>query len=161
MTERWKPVVGFEHLYEVSDQGRVRRSAPGKGTRVGTILTPRPTRKGYLRVRLPDKDFSIHRLVLTAFDRPPSPGEECNHRDGIKTNNCLANLEWVTPKQNSAHALNTGLRKPLTGERNGRTKITAEQAAEIKRLRGKETQRVTAARFGISDVRVSQIQRAS
>lgn len=160
MTETWKPIVGYEDAYSVSDQGRVKRTGAAKGGRVGTILKPRPTRKGYFRVSLCGRDFAIHRLVLEAFCGPPPDDEtQGNHRNGDKSDNTLANLEWATPSENQQHALRTGLRTPARGAANGRAKLTADQAAEIRAARGRERQVDTAARFGISDVRVSQIQR--
>jgi hypothetical protein len=161
--ETWRPVVGHEGLYEVSDQGRVRRIAPSKGTTVGRVLRYAKDRKGYRRVTL-SRDrvqtrFAVHHLVLEAFVASRPVGYECNHKDGNKHNNTPANLEWVTGKANMEHAARMGLRAPaLTGERHPRAKLTAEQVAEIRGLRGLETKRATAARYGISDVHVGLIQ---
>lgn len=53
-----------------------------------------------------------HRLVATAFLIPPSKAHtEVNHKDGNKLNNCVDNLEWVTPQENQQHAISTGLKK--------------------------------------------------
>src|SRR5690349_7699915 len=56
----------------------------------------------------------VHRLVCACFKRnKKSPKHEINHKDGIKTNNCVSNLEWVTHTENVQHAIRTGLHKRL------------------------------------------------
>ena len=62
------------------------------------------------------KTVKIHRLVANAFIKNPKHKPEVNHINGIKTNNGVWNLEWVTTKENLIHALKTGLRIPLKGE---------------------------------------------
>ncbi len=72
---------------------------------------------GYLRVHLRDDDgrnrnWMVHHLVLMAYNSLGC-GRECNHKDGKKDNNKPGNLEWVTHKQNMAHASQHGLLEPL------------------------------------------------
>lgn len=114
MIEQWRPVVGFEDLYAVSDQGRVRRIGRSRGTRPDPIMGARLSKKGYARVSLHDgpriKDVLVHKLVLTTFVGE-QPDLFCNHKNGIKADNRLANLEWVTAQQNTDHALRLGLMK--------------------------------------------------
>lgn len=106
--ENWKPVIGWPE-YEVSDQGRVRsldRYRPGRNGCVrlirGRVLGNR-SRKGYLRVRFPDRqDKFVHVLVLEAFMGSRPAGHETRHLDGDKTNNNLANLAWGTSEENKA-----------------------------------------------------------
>lgn len=161
--ERWSPVVGYEGIYEVSDHGRVRRVAPRRGGRAVKFLQGRTTEKGYQRVSLrrdgTTRRHTIHSLVLEAFIGSRPGGHECNHKDGDKQNNQLANLEWVTGLQNMQHAARTGLMTPtpIHGERNGGAKLTREQVAEIRRLDGRFLQREIAAMYGISRSRVSEI----
>lgn len=159
MTETWAPVLGFEGFYEVSDAGSVQRVQANRGTS-GGLLRSRPNPKGYLRVALHRdgrrSDRSVHRLVLEAFVGLGF-ASEANHRNGIKSDNRLANLEWVTPVENNRHARETGLSRPLKGERNGRSKLTAEQVREIKRTPG--TNVALAARYGVSDQVISGIRR--
>lgn len=58
--EQWRPVVGWQGIYEISDLGRVRRIAAGRGNRgVGRVLRGRPLRGGYLRVRL-GREMAAH-----------------------------------------------------------------------------------------------------
>lgn len=93
--EIWKPVVGHEGWYEVSNLGRVRRC---------TILKPQVIRGGYLYVNLKKRCKStkgiIHSMVLKAFVGPRGDDKVCRHKDGVRTNNSLINLEWGTQKEN-------------------------------------------------------------
>ena|SRR2546426_1111123 len=107
--ESWKPVTtpGFEHLYEVSNAGRVRRSAPGQDTYPGRVLKG-TTQDGYRLVKLCDgkahtRQVPVHRLVAAAFIPNPESKPEVNHRDTNKQNNAASNLEWATGEENQAH----------------------------------------------------------
>lgn len=108
-----KPVVGFEGIYEVSDEGEVFRVASGIGTKSGKRLAPGLNRGGYSQVNLSHQGTPstkrVHRLVAEAFLENPHGYDQINHLDGDKTNNHVENLEWCTREQNTAHALKTGL----------------------------------------------------
>ena len=100
--ERWLPVVGYEGLYEVSDQGRVKRLA-----RVGKswvlperILKGCHTYPGYVQVGMFGTIKKVHRLVLEAFVGPCPPGMVACHYDDNKENNHLWNLRWDTEREN-------------------------------------------------------------
>jgi hypothetical protein len=87
--------------YEISTDGRVRVD--------GNIREPFLTDKGYLRVTIGEKSISVHRLVAQTFIPNPLMKKEVNHKDGVKTNNCVANLEWSTRSENMKHAYAAGL----------------------------------------------------
>jgi hypothetical protein len=103
MIEIWKPVIGYEGLYEVSNLGRVKSL---KYLKIGKekILKER-IHQGYNRVILfkngIGKEHSVHRLVWNAFNGDIPKGLVINHLNEIKSDNRLCNLEMCTPKENS------------------------------------------------------------
>lgn len=114
MIEIWKPIVGYEEYYEVSNLGRVRTIPRIVPTNNGGYITigqfiksPMPHYKGYLQVRLKvnncPKTFFVHRLVAEAFISNPYGYKYINHIDENKTNNIVTNLEWCTAQQNNLH----------------------------------------------------------
>jgi hypothetical protein len=113
--EEWRAVVGYEGWYSVSSCGRVRRDRPGKRTVAGKILLLKAEKNGYLRVQLfqgkhaSGRSFSVHVLVMLAFVGPRPAGQGINHINGVKSDNHRINLEWATPRENSAHAIRLGL----------------------------------------------------
>lgn len=125
--EIWKPVVGYEGFYEVSSLGRVRNPR-------GAILRDRLNHLGYNRAALCKcgvrRDCMVHRLVAAAFIGPLPIGKEVNHINGLRADNRVENLEYVTRAENMAHKRVTGTTQG--GERNGRAKLTASQVAEIR-----------------------------
>lgn len=138
MDEQWAAIPGYEGLYQVSDQGRVRTIGGGQGAVVGRIR--KPVMGGwhaeYLTVQLRRDGIpyngSVHRLVLLAFEGPGPDGNEVNHKNGVKTDNRLENLEYVTREGNMRHAWDTGLFQHRTGERSANHKLTADQVREIR-----------------------------
>ena len=113
--EEWRPVVGYEGLYEVSDWGRVRSldryvecncrwGKPMKQYFKGKMLNEHYDKYGYLQVNLTvdgkTKTKKIHRLVAEAFIPNPNRFPEINHIDENKINNIVENLEWCDAKYN-------------------------------------------------------------
>lgn len=102
----WKPVVGYEALYEVSHLGNVRKVA------TGYIMQPSVTNRGYISYKL-SKDgtnfgYFGHRMVALAFLPQPEGKTQVNHKDCNKLNNFVGNLEWCTAKENIEHAAANG-----------------------------------------------------
>lgn len=103
MTERWRPVVGYEGLYEVSDQGRV-RSLPRHATS-GRVLKL-SHRNGYARATLSAAGRvaypAVHRLVAYAFHGEPAAGQVLvRHLNGSPSDNRAVNLAWGTHSDNA------------------------------------------------------------
>ena len=112
MIEEWRPVVGYEGLYEVSNTGRVRsvdRYVKSKSEsywlRKGKMLSPAKDKNGYLKVNLScngkNNIIRVHRLVAQVFIENPDNLPEINHKDEDKTNNSVDNLEWCDRKYNN------------------------------------------------------------
>lgn len=105
-TEIWKPVVGYEDLYEVSNTGRV-RSLNYRQTGKVRELRPGADRCGYLLVALckngKQKSHHVHKLVIEAFVGPRPEGYDVNHIDEDKRNNSVKNLEYCTHRDNINH----------------------------------------------------------
>ena len=97
---KWKSISGYEGVYEVSDTGLVRSFKNGRER----ILSPRKQRRGYLAVSLHKdrkrKHMLVHRLVAAAFIPNPLGLKTVNHKDEDKTNNEVANLEWLSLADN-------------------------------------------------------------
>ena len=97
--EQWRPVVGFEGLYEISNLGRVKSLGNNK-SRKEKVLKPGMTKDGYLFVILcrngKGKTFKVHRLVAIAFLPNPKGLPEVNHLNEDKTNNVVTNIEWTS-----------------------------------------------------------------
>lgn len=105
MTETWKAVSGWP--YEVSSLGRVRRTGSDDCLSIYT------KRNGYKVASLSKngeaKTVLVHHLVLEAFVGPRPEGHQTNHINGVPGDNRPENLEWVTPEENIAHAIETNL----------------------------------------------------
>lgn len=107
MREIWKPVLGYEALYKVSNLGRLKSLGNDK-SRKEKILKGRINNKGYLHYCLSkngkSKFYLAHRLVWEAFRYKIPDGLVINHLDSNPLNNCLSNLECVTQQKNMEHA---------------------------------------------------------
>lgn len=104
---RW--VSGYEGLYSVSDAGEVFSHKTGKGASATTLKQHQST-KGYSLVRLYDSDkkgktLRVHRLVAIAFLDNPHNLPHINHKNRIKTDNSIDNLEWCTAQYNSEYSV--------------------------------------------------------
>lgn len=168
--EKWKSIVGYEGLYEVSDKGRVRSVDRELTYRTGKVVTYRGRLKAlsrggwhrrYLTVHLTregeHKRFLVHRLVAGAFIPNPSEKPFINHVDGNPQNNVASNLEWCTHQENMDHAVHVGLTNK--GEKHWNARLDEGMVKNIKQAHasGRVTQRAIAKRFGVSYQHVSDI----
>jgi hypothetical protein len=147
--ENWKKIQGFEN-YSVSDMGRVRRDTPGINTYAGRILKLSKIGKGYSGVGLArKKTYYVHIFVAKAFIPNPENKPEVNHKNGIKSDNRVENLEWVTKSENCQHAHSTGLyseegkskmsRQGQEAWNKNQTKVSKEQIREMVKIYEAET----------------------
>lgn len=119
MTEEWRPVVGYEGYYEVSDQGRVRSvdrvitSRNGRTSRYTGQVLSQKFQHHYMRVGLSKGSvgacWCVHRLVVEAFEQPkPSPQSVARHLNGDHLDNRAENLTWGTCRENTADMIRHG-----------------------------------------------------
>ena len=158
--EEWRIIDGTLGYFAVSDYGRVsslsHRVSGGNNNSWTTkprILTPRPNRGGYLRVRLTslhgvDKTELVHRLVAKAFIPNPNNYAYVDHIDGNRTNNVARNLRWCTRSMNMLNPVtrecaakarripNKKNRKPIDQIKNGILVAKYKTASEAHQLHG-------------------------
>lgn len=169
----WRAAPGFEGRYEVSNEGDVRSLIRSTATaRVGVM-----NNSGYLTVKLNPAPGAkqatclVHRLVAAAF-LGDGGGLQVNHKDGVKTNNAVCNLEWVTPLENVRHSISSGLSRPRLNNRGGKghgkvqvgslnfnSKLSEARAIELKRrLLAGEPCSALAREFGVAGFHAREIR---
>ena len=154
--EIYLPVVGFEKKYLVSNKGRVFNLKSNRY--VSFYITP----QGYYRLQLSKlftkKNMFIHRIVMEAFI---GKSDLCvNHKNGIKSDNKLENLEYVTHAENNKHRDINGLHKILKHEKHPMVKLTKLDVEVIKIMKkaGFKHKEI-ADKYGVSRTCISDIGR--
>lgn len=136
--ERWRPILGYEGFYEISDRGRIRALfKAGNFHKPGRILKPWLLKNGYLQVHLMRsgqrrKAFCVHRLLLEAFTGKHSENKEARHLNCNRSDNSLSNLAWGTHKENMQDSVALG--RMAAGERQGASKLTNSAVLKIRYL---------------------------
>ena len=166
MIKTWKPVVGYEGRYEVSDTGAVRsvaRSVANTATSSRMLptktLSPFVHRGGYMVVKLSrdrqKANHYVHRLVAEAFLGGGKARQEVLHADGDKTNNRVENLSWGSRLDNMRDRHRLG--EVAKGERHGMAKLTEDTVRAI--LSDARYHHLIAAEHGVSRSMISMIKR--
>lgn len=157
MKEEWRDVVGFEGLYEVSNTGKIRsldqyvrvnlRGIETVRFQRGREISPLLGKNGYYSIVLCKNGIhtrtTFHRVVATAFLPNPENKRTVNHKNGIKTDNNVDNLEWATDAENICHAYGSRLnrhKKPLLQIKNGSVVNEFESAVEAEKALNQEYQ---------------------
>jgi hypothetical protein len=127
----WKNLKGFKG-YEINILGQVRNKKTNK------IYKNNKDKNGYIRMTInyngKIKNFLVHRLIAIHFIPNPLKLPNINHKDGIKNNNSIENLEWCTQKQNIIHAFRNKLSKIRKGEEIGKNKFKEKDILNIRKL---------------------------
>ena len=168
--EAWKPIPGFEKYYEASTAGRVRSldrivifaasERQGEHTKWlrGKILR-RSFTKGYpcvsLYVGSVRTQKMVHAIIADTFLGPRPPGALACHRSGIREECHVDNIYWGTPQDNADDRIRHGNSCP--GSQNRRSKLLEHDIVSIRCLAPSMTQKSLAARFGVSQSRISSI----
>lgn len=169
--EQWKPVVGFEGAYEVSDLGRVRsldrwirhvsrRGNTNLARRPGQIMQIFRSTNGYatlpLRLNGKRKNKYVHHLVLEAFVGPKPVNMEALHLNHDRADARLENLRWGTKRENEDAKIAAG--RSRSGTEHGVAKLTDDDVTAIRSARGAVMQKHLAEQYGCSKGNISAIQ---
>jgi hypothetical protein len=145
--EIWKDVYGYERYYQASNLGNIKSEdmvvphwRGGKMVKRGRILrnckrssSPASYLVVMLCVNQVKKTVSVHRVIAEAFIPNPENKPQVNHINGIKNDNRVENLEWVTGTENQIHAVKTGLKNSGNNLWNG--KFSKDDIEKIKKLK--------------------------
>jgi hypothetical protein len=141
--EIWRTIQTYPN-YAVSNLGRIKRLTSRTRAKAGHILKPVDRGNGYLCVTFWEnkkkKNLSVHVLVAEAFLEKLTAEHLPNHKNGIRSDNRLENLEYKTQAENIQHSYANGFQKKEQnrGENNGQSKLTESDVLEILAIMNRE-----------------------
>lgn len=160
--EKWRRIPNYSR-YECSNTGLI-KTFNWKGGSQTRIMKPAADRSGYLRTMLKRDDgvihtIKVHRIVAQTWIENPENKEEVNHKNAIKTDNNVENLEWATRAENLAHSLDNDLQYVLKGEEIGNSKLTEKQVLEIRSrfIPRRVTRKILAEEYGVSEATIKEV----
>lgn len=139
MNRIWTEAAGFPK-YEVSNDGLMRNKSPRSDR--PAILKGTPDKDGYIKhqLRAAGRSYNrtVHRIMWESFCAAIPEGMQINHKNGVKNDNRLVNLEVCTPSENTAHGFRVLGRKPVLnpqiGSKNGRAKLNEADIPDIREM---------------------------
>jgi hypothetical protein len=169
-SEIWKDIEGYEGLYQVSNQVRVKslqrlitvHRKYGITTRIipEKILIP-GRGNGYNTVSLwkenKGRTHKLSVLAATAFIPNPDNLPLVNHLDGVKTNDWLSNYEWATYSRNTLHAVEHNLMNTAKGEDAANAKLTENDVRDIRQITGKSNREI-ARNYGVTHSAINSLK---
>lgn len=168
MIEVWKKIPGLED-YEASNLGNIRAvktyyfrkdlNKNVKKSKTGNLSGLKLSKKGYKRVNLNNKVYFVHRLIAITFLNNVEELPQVNHKNGIKTDNRLENLEWCSNQQNRDHAVKNGLQANRANTPKGKfVKISMDDLEVIvNMIKNGETQSKVASKFNVCQQTISKV----
>jgi hypothetical protein len=160
MIEIWKDIKGYEGLYQVSNLSRIKslsRKQKNRYTYFFTkemIVNPHLSYQGYLMFDLrrdnKRKCVYLHRIVALHFIPVVENKPTINHKNGIKTDNRIQNLEWCTQKENVHHACKNNLMNPVKGSNHYRTSLKEEDVIKIREESKDHSQKYLSIKYKVS-----------
>ena len=166
--EIWNKIPGYDGIYEVSNYGRIKRLSRVINEHVNKkrvlpeiILKQHLDSDGYLVIKLTNnlksKNYFIHRLVAISFLPNKENKPQVNHKDGIKNNCNISNLEWCTLSENRIHAYSTGLQKGAVGEKQYNSKLKEYEVLEIRKIGKNKTLEEIASIYNVNFRTISNV----